>query len=265
MAVQAGFVAGTLLGAFVNLADVVSTPRKLVCASARSPARSPTRRCCSRPVAWRRHRCCASLTGVALASVYPPGMKMAAGWFRERTRLRAWPLDRRADAGQGISAPADHALRRRLAPADAAGVRAGGARRHAGPRRRPRRSVRGADRAASIRTPSAGFSRFAARGSRRSAISATCGSSTRCGRGSAVFATASFTAAGLGPAASKAGSLAAFLAIGSGTAGCALAGYCSDRSREGARRHLGAGGQRHLRGAHRRRLRPARRSGSSRW
>ena len=39
-----------------------------------------------------------------------------------------------------------------------------------------------------------------------------------------VFATASFAAAGLGPAASTAGSAAAFLAIGSGAAGCALAG-----------------------------------------
>jgi MFS family permease len=44
-----------------------------------------------------------------------------------------------------------------------------------------------------------------------------------------VFATASFAAAGLGPAASTAGSAAAFLAIGSGAAGCALAGYAADR------------------------------------
>ena len=44
-----------------------------------------------------------------------------------------------------------------------------------------------------------------------------------------VFATASFAAAGLGPSASIAGSAAAFLAIGSGAAGCALAGYVADR------------------------------------
>ena len=43
-----------------------------------------------------------------------------------------------------------------------------------------------------------------------------------------VFATASFAAAGLGPSASIAGSAAAFLAIGSGAAGCALAGYVAD-------------------------------------
>ena len=44
-----------------------------------------------------------------------------------------------------------------------------------------------------------------------------------------VFATASFAAAGLGPSAATAGSSAAFLAIGSGAAGCALAGYVADR------------------------------------
>jgi predicted MFS family arabinose efflux permease len=43
-----------------------------------------------------------------------------------------------------------------------------------------------------------------------------------------VFATASFTASGLGPSASRAGSLAAFLAIGSGAAGCAAAGHYAD-------------------------------------
>ena len=68
-----------------------------------------------------------------------------------------------------------------------------------------------------------------------------------------VFATASFTAAGLGPAASQAGSLAAFLAIGSGAAGCALAGYVCRPPGQGARRRLGAGDQRGVRGAHRRR------------
>ena len=44
-----------------------------------------------------------------------------------------------------------------------------------------------------------------------------------------VFATASFAAAGLGPSAATAGSAAAFLAIGSGAAGCAVAGWLADR------------------------------------
>jgi MFS family permease len=45
-----------------------------------------------------------------------------------------------------------------------------------------------------------------------------------------VFATASFVAAGLGPGSSAAGALAAFLAIGTGAAGCAVAGYVADRA-----------------------------------
>lgn len=44
----------------------------------------------------------------------------------------------------------------------------------------------------------------------------------------AVLATASFAASGMEQA-SSAGSLAAFLAIGSGTAGCAVAGWLADR------------------------------------
>jgi MFS family permease len=43
-----------------------------------------------------------------------------------------------------------------------------------------------------------------------------------------VFATASFVAAGLGPSATTAGSLAAFLAIGAGALGCGVAGALSD-------------------------------------
>ena len=44
-----------------------------------------------------------------------------------------------------------------------------------------------------------------------------------------VFATASFAAAGMGPAATAAGTLAAFLAIGAGALGCVLAGGWADR------------------------------------
>src|SRR5690606_37210161 len=43
------------------------------------------------------------------------------------------------------------------------------------------------------------------------------------------FAAASFLAAGMGTGATSAGSMAAFLSIGSGAAGCALAGYVADR------------------------------------
>jgi MFS family permease len=81
MAVQAGFVAGTLVSALLNLADVVNArwifgagcigaaiANALVTAAA-SPVEA---------VAWR------FATGTALALVYPPGMKIVAGWFAKQ-------------------------------------------------------------------------------------------------------------------------------------------------------------------------------------
>ena len=81
MAVQAGFVAGTLLTAATNLADAIN-PRRLFAvgciagaavnlAIVASPSSAVT-------IALR------FLTGAALSWIYPPGMKIAAGWFRER-------------------------------------------------------------------------------------------------------------------------------------------------------------------------------------
>ena len=43
-------------------------------------------------------------TGAALAWVYPPGMKVAAGWFDEAARRGARRSDRRADRRLGVSA-----------------------------------------------------------------------------------------------------------------------------------------------------------------
>jgi MFS family permease len=81
MAVQAGFVAGTLLTAATNLADAIN-PRRLFAfgcligaavnlAIVAAPSTSVM-------IVLR------FLTGAALAWVYPPAMKIAAGWFRER-------------------------------------------------------------------------------------------------------------------------------------------------------------------------------------
>jgi MFS family permease len=81
MAVQAGFVAGTLVTAVTNLADAVN-PRRLfaggcligaVCNAAITIA--PT----GQAIIVLRF-----LTGASLAWVYPPGMKIVAGWFLER-------------------------------------------------------------------------------------------------------------------------------------------------------------------------------------
>jgi len=82
IAVQLGFVAGTLISATLNLPDIIST-RHLLAISAflgaavnvvfglyvHDPATAIILR---------------FATGVCLAGVYPPGMKIMATWFRER-------------------------------------------------------------------------------------------------------------------------------------------------------------------------------------
>jgi MFS family permease len=80
MAVQGGFVAGTLTSAALNLADVVP-PRRLFAlgcvAGALANAAIPFAHSATAVVALR------ATTGAALAFVYPPGLKIAAGWFLE--------------------------------------------------------------------------------------------------------------------------------------------------------------------------------------
>jgi MFS family permease len=81
MAVQAGFVAGTLVSALLNLPDVLN-PRRLVnlgcIIAALANAALVTADGTVQLIALR------VATGAALAWVYPPGMKIAAGWFQER-------------------------------------------------------------------------------------------------------------------------------------------------------------------------------------
>jgi len=86
ISVQLGFVAGALVSSILTLADIWSA-RRLVAASAVAAglatigvALSPG------PAVGFGLR---FLTGAALAGVYPPGMKIAAGWFRE---ARGWAI-----------------------------------------------------------------------------------------------------------------------------------------------------------------------------
>ncbi len=89
MSVQLGFVAGALASALLNLADRVSA-RKLFAASALVGALAnaaipalattgavPTPSLPALALALR------FVTGIALAGVYPPGMKLVASWCRE--------------------------------------------------------------------------------------------------------------------------------------------------------------------------------------
>jgi MFS family permease len=83
IAVQLGFVAGALASSVFTLADVVQ-PRRLFAGSALAGA------ACTAVIAGVVDSgppaiALRFLTGVALAGVYPPGMKILAGWF-ERGR-----------------------------------------------------------------------------------------------------------------------------------------------------------------------------------
>ena len=82
IAVQLGFVAGTLISAVFNLSDIISSRHLFAVAGIVGAltnatfglyAKQPTS-----AIALR------FLTGVCLAGVYPPGMKIMATWFRQR-------------------------------------------------------------------------------------------------------------------------------------------------------------------------------------
>jgi MFS family permease len=81
MAVQGGFVIGTLISALANLPDVVN-PRRLFAVgclvAAAANAALVRADGAAMLIALRL------VTGAALAWVYPPGMKVAAGWFERR-------------------------------------------------------------------------------------------------------------------------------------------------------------------------------------
>jgi MFS family permease len=81
MSVQVGFVAGALLSAVLNLADRISAQR-LVAGSAvvAAAANAAIPLLDAGPGAVLTLR---FLTGVALAGVYPPGMKLVASWCKE--------------------------------------------------------------------------------------------------------------------------------------------------------------------------------------
>jgi MFS family permease len=81
MAVQGGFVIGTLLSALLNLPDIIN-PRRLFavgCVVAATANAALVRADGVLMVIVLR-----GVTGAALAWVYPPGMKIAAGWFEQR-------------------------------------------------------------------------------------------------------------------------------------------------------------------------------------
>jgi len=81
MAVQAGFVAGTLVTALTNAADAINARRLFAAGCLAGAACNLAITVAPGAAVIVALRFC---TGAALAWVYPPGMKIAAGWFRER-------------------------------------------------------------------------------------------------------------------------------------------------------------------------------------
>ena len=80
MAVQAGFVAGTLLSAVSNIADTLNSRTLMFIGSLIGGAANAGVLLApdgSSVIALR------FVTGASLALVYPPAMKIAAGWFRD--------------------------------------------------------------------------------------------------------------------------------------------------------------------------------------
>ena len=82
IAVQLGFVAGTLVSATLNLPDIISTRHLFAASSFLGAAVNLVFGLyvhdANTAIALR------FLTGICLAGVYPPGMKIMATWFRER-------------------------------------------------------------------------------------------------------------------------------------------------------------------------------------
>lgn len=86
ISVQLGFVAGALVSAILALSDIWSA-RRLVAWSSLAAALATMGVALSSSPTWGLGL--RFLTGAALAGVYPPGMKIAAGWFRE---ARGWAI-----------------------------------------------------------------------------------------------------------------------------------------------------------------------------
>ncbi|MEW6321281.1 MAG: MFS transporter [Acidobacteriota bacterium] len=224
MAVQAGFVVGTLVSAAITLADVINARRLFLYGCLAGAAANALVLAAPGPVSLIALR---FATGAALACVYPPGMKLAASWFRDRRGFALGLLIGALTLGKALphllTALFGGAWREPMLLASALAVLGGVL------------VVREVSDGPYL-AKTAPFDPHAIRRlvGIRGARLATLGYLGHMWElyamwtWVAVMAAASFAAAGL-DAAATAGSVAAFLAIGSGTAGCALAGWAADR------------------------------------
>jgi MFS family permease len=226
MAVQAGFVSGTLAIALANLADRIRA-RHLMCAGALVGA-LVNGAVLVAPAGWMVIGL-RFLTGASLAAVYPPAMKLAASWFRDGRGLALGLLIGALTLGKAVpylvTALLGGAWRPPVMLASGLAMLAG--------LLIVSLAREGPYLAATSHFDPHAIRRILAIRGARLAILGYLGHMwelyamwTWVG----VFATASFVAAGLGPGSAAAGSVAAFLAIGCGAVGCAMAGYVADRA-----------------------------------
>ena len=224
MAVQAGFVLGTLVSALANLADLLNPRTLMFLGSIAGAAANAAVLIAPGPMSVIALR---FVTGAALALVYPPGMKIAAGWFRDRRGFALGLLIGALTLGKAFP----HLLTALFGSEW----------------REPMLMVSGLAVIGGVAVilfvtdgpyvaPTAPFDPHAIRriiGSRGARL-ATFGYLGHMWElyamwtWVAVFATASLAAAGVNNP-SATGEIAAFLAIGSGAAGCSMAGYLADR------------------------------------
>jgi MFS family permease len=224
MAVQAGFVAGTLFSALANIADVMNA-RVLMFAG--SIAGALTNAAVLIAPGGTSVIALRFLTGASLALVYPPGMKIAAGWFRDGRGFALGILIGALTLGKAFphlltALFGDEWRQPMILVSILAAI--GGSLVLAVVRDGPYVAATAKFDPHAIRKV------LASRGARLATLGylGHMWELYAMWTWVAVFATASFAASGMANA-GAAGSLAAFLAIGSGAVGCVLAGYIADR------------------------------------
>ena len=223
MMVQLGFVAGTLAIAVTGAADVFSAPKLMTAGAFLAAAATAALTLTTSTLALMLLRFAA---GIGLACIYPPGMKLAASWFRERRGTALGVIVAALVAGKAfpfLLAALTPGWRSQLlllaAMAAGGGVIAALFARE------------GPYTAAAARLDPRAIAAVLTQRETRLATFGYLGHMwelyamwTWFG----VFAAASFAASGT-PEAARAGSIAAFIAIGAGAAGAIAAGHWADR------------------------------------
>jgi MFS family permease len=226
MAVQGGFVAGTLVSAVLNLPDLLAARRLFAIGCVLGAiATAAVTRADTAPIAFLLRFC----TGAALAWVYPTGMKIVAGWFARERGTGLGVLVASLTLGQAFPhllaavAPGSSWQARMLVSASLAVC--GGVLVLVTVRDGPHLAALGRfdPRAAAglfrnVRTRLAAFG-YLGHMWELYAMWSWAG----------VFAAASLAASGRGDV-SRASSVAAFLAIAAGSVGCLLGGVIADRA-----------------------------------